>query len=1593
MVPVLGEQKENEKPDKGYQVQRWWQKPGNELEYFFGTQIPQLGGVLKQSLVDPVVDAVESVQALDEGYQQVYRGTKGSSVYRAPDGTLTGNTPSQVEAQQGSIRAITQPLQFFGEGGQQARQALSDASADFIGATREEDLYANPDARRAQGVGQFFTETTAATVLTAGTLGVGRGAFARLSPGLQRALTRPFAGRKLLNWVGFAGLEGAYSGVFQDPFREQGFLFPVDPATDSPFSAFVKNTPSNALTDAVLGGTLELSGRAVSATLKGLFPNLARRQRGVRAQQEVSQAREWLEENDIQRENPDGTFERVEPPAEPEAEATAVDAPEAEAPAAPETEAAAPEANVLDDYEAAARAEQIEKASASDAKRSLDDIDDEGLERIAQSDNKIEAIEQELQTNAVEFEEAPQEMIAFPQEKLAEGTAAYGDQLEAISRQKLINAADPRNSRQLYQKVAELTGKDHAEFTKSDVIAGMKALQTEGIVFLPDRLQPSAQLMRVEDIKVDIERFQYKQDVDGQGRQKGESISDTEKWNTEFEGVIEVWKDPADGETYVVNGHNRLAKAKELGITSLPVRYINTLKPGQARARGAASNIASGSGTAFDAANYFEEAGINTPEDLKAAGFSMEGGKARQGLAIKNLPPSLRQDAMDGVLELKQAEMLGMSGLSDEDMIRVAAMSRDKGMGFFAEVLQMAQSPRSQVEIDQGSILGAEFLDTLAVKADLASRVRSILNTEKRQLGGAAKAKNAGLLAERANTQVDQGAAASAAAQSNQALQLFQRDKYLAGTDAAELLNQGTDVVANGGDAAVVADQIAGQLREGAEGQPLIKTPEPEPALQSNEDIWSQLSTTEALAMREQMEKRLLTQKKIDNSKRVIADADDALGRGDDVDLKKVEAAQKRLDRHDEAVEFIDWYDSRNEPKTREQRDQLKAKIIRDALDQGEIRTDPAIPAVQDSAESLEDLMLSPIRAIQEEIAQADAYARADAKQKMAEIQARDEANGYYEQDIQQQLDNGMLDDFPEPDEPELRNALDDYLADDLRNPDAQETGWGAFRFTRALDSEQWVLEIPELADLTGQELLELGVDDAGLNAMSAAQQARLLAGAWDKLKQRLPEGEYRVDATSPSRQKLFKRVLGDAYEGNTLRVEKKPPSTPDLPEPEGEPSYQLPADVAKSKPRYGLGTVVFGSDLDRAAYIIRSKSKKSKGEDRIIASLEEQGLDVAAVRKHGEKVKKAISDQVLDMTGSRRAPQSAMEIQVEAVPFDGGMTTQSITASVEGDRFMGLVNEKTWRFDDFREARSAVRDIIRRVAGNDTNIRTSKTTLKEIVIPKEHGGDGKQKGYSAGEYDWEQDLVSVYALMNTSPGELLETAYHEAWHRVQAMLLSKKEMASLNTDYAKRQFREAAGWYYSSQDKASIEMQAHAFQGYAAWRDMGYGTNFRQYRRYMQEQNKWRAEESFTQLSDDLGWTPSETADALKNSLEEMDGNYVHARAIKEGLQGRGNQANAMDKFMERLYEVFERIGNFARGNGFNSVGDLFERAYSGRLAKRRRFISAVKDFAEDGGSGRGDLAMEWLYDNHQQWLAAEEARLAEQELGLKQEALAGGC
>ena len=290
--------------EQGYQWSNWLTNPLNELKF--------VGKVAKESFVDPVVDAVESVQALDEGYTTVYRGTKGSSVYQAPDGTLAGNLPSQLESQQGSIRALTQPLQYLGQPGQTARQAIVDTSARVIGATSEEDLVVNADARRVQGIGQFATETGVATLLTAG-LGTLGGPARQMLPGwMQAGLGRvPF--KRTLKWGAAVAGEEAIAGLLQDPLANPSFVFQLD-ENDTVWSAAAKNLPGNAVGGLVLGGTLEGGTRLIGKGINSLLPNLSRKTRKQRAAQEVSEARTWAEEGTSR--EPDGKTEFV--PEEPE---------------------------------------------------------------------------------------------------------------------------------------------------------------------------------------------------------------------------------------------------------------------------------------------------------------------------------------------------------------------------------------------------------------------------------------------------------------------------------------------------------------------------------------------------------------------------------------------------------------------------------------------------------------------------------------------------------------------------------------------------------------------------------------------------------------------------------------------------------------------------------------------------------------------------------------------------------------------------------------------------------------------------------------------------------------------------------------------------------------------------------------------------------------------------------------------------------------------------------------------------------------------------------------------------------------------------
>jgi hypothetical protein len=269
----------------------------------------------------------------------------------------------------------------------------------------------------------------------------------------------------------------------------------------------------------------------------------------------------------------------------------------------------------------------------------------------------------------------------------------YEATLEAMPMDTLRSVAAPDNNPELSQLIGDLTGREWEEFTKADIIEGLAAYREQSGQSLLVRdwnqgMRPTA------EIAADPERFQFKQGVNEQGEQLGSSLAGVERWDTNAEGVLDVWTDPADGRTYVVNGHNRLARAQQLGVPTVPVRELPAATAQEARAMGALSNIQAGQGTVFDAAKFMRDSGITSPDQLQQLGVPMSSGNAARGLALAQLPDNIFQAAVDGRLSIGKAAALGGSGLDETQMQTAfkALGGQDMSDAKFAEMVAQVRS-------------------------------------------------------------------------------------------------------------------------------------------------------------------------------------------------------------------------------------------------------------------------------------------------------------------------------------------------------------------------------------------------------------------------------------------------------------------------------------------------------------------------------------------------------------------------------------------------------------------------------------------------------------------------------------------------------------------------------------------------------------------------------------------------------------------------------------------------------------------------------------------------------------------------------------
>lgn len=160
------------------------------------------------------------------------------------------------------------------------------------------------------------------------------------------------------------------------------------------------------------------------------------------------------------------------------------------------------------------------------------------------------------------------------------------------------------------------------------------------------------------DIAVNAQRFQFKEGM-GEAGASG-LLRGVKKFDKQRARVIQVWVDPADGKTYVVNGHHRLELAKRTGAKSVNVQYIEADNAAEARLVGAMTNIAEGRGTAIDAAKIFRESG-KSREALEDEGMSMREANVRDGLALARLSDELFEKVTTGEIAKKTGIAIGQN--------------------------------------------------------------------------------------------------------------------------------------------------------------------------------------------------------------------------------------------------------------------------------------------------------------------------------------------------------------------------------------------------------------------------------------------------------------------------------------------------------------------------------------------------------------------------------------------------------------------------------------------------------------------------------------------------------------------------------------------------------------------------------------------------------------------------------------------------------------------------------------------------------------------------------------------------------------------
>lgn len=324
----------------------------------------------------------------------------------------------------------------------------------------------------------------------------------------------------------------------------------------------------------------------------------------------------------------------------------------------------------------------------------------------------------------------------------------------------------------------------------------------------------------VAEIATDPQRFQFKEAGRLSKTGVSGSLKEAAEYDPLFGKIISTWRDPANGQLYVVNGHNRLALAQRSGRQSILTWEIEAPTAEQARAIGAMENMAEGMGTPWDAAKIMRDMGMGA-EQLRQRNINVRGPVAEKAIPLSRLPQEIFDKGVTGKLDMAKAVALGSEPL-DEAIIRDVAAAAGKGKWSAEKILQAMQEAKfAQASAPAGGVLPGmeDMFKTSNFNQLLDVRTESFkaLREEMVALTSAARPGRKGIL-EAAGNVIDVAGSQAAREQAAAAVEVFNRVTGYTGP-VRDLLNEMAAQVKGRRTAAVVVNENIDRLRQAIEDE------------------------------------------------------------------------------------------------------------------------------------------------------------------------------------------------------------------------------------------------------------------------------------------------------------------------------------------------------------------------------------------------------------------------------------------------------------------------------------------------------------------------------------------------------------------------------------------------------------------------------------------------------------------------------------------------------------------------------------------------------------------------------------------------------